>query len=465
MNAKTESGRSGSFLWGIMAGILALLGAAGLYVAGVFGPGPRTEQNGVAVSVDTPADQSETTSPQTAGPTPADQTPRTLEETSVAAEDPEAGSSQPQAQSDVADQSAVEQPEAGTVSASNGGAAPTDAVNPDVPKPVAPVLDQIFVERDGTALLSGKAEPGSRIRVLLDGQAVHSFTVDGSGQFAEFVTVPFNTAARGLVLESVQGDRPLLSDDYVIAALPKPARPDTERVASAEAEEPEAPAETHAGQQTEETASAGSETDVVDAPTASAADTGQAAEDSQQVAILRSGEAGVELVQPPASSVVETDQVALDTIGYSDAGEVQLSGRVADGTAVRLYLNNDLIADITPGEGGDWRGEIEGIDPGVYTLRVDEIGSDGTVLSRLETPFKREPVEVLQAAEAKDPAPGADQSTPVRLVTVQKGDTLWAISRERFGDGVLYVRLFEANRDLIRDPDLIYPGQVFTIPE
>ncbi len=50
-------------------------------------------------------------------------------------------------------------------------------------------------------------------------------------------------------------------------------------------------------------------------------------------------------------------------------------------------------------------------------------------------------------------------------VTVQTGDTLWAISRDRYGDGLLYVRVFEANRESIKNPDLIYPGQVFTIPE
>ena len=50
-------------------------------------------------------------------------------------------------------------------------------------------------------------------------------------------------------------------------------------------------------------------------------------------------------------------------------------------------------------------------------------------------------------------------------VTVQPGFTLWGIAQENFGDGVLYVQVFEANRDKIRDPDLIYPGQVFTIPK
>jgi nucleoid-associated protein YgaU len=49
-------------------------------------------------------------------------------------------------------------------------------------------------------------------------------------------------------------------------------------------------------------------------------------------------------------------------------------------------------------------------------------------------------------------------------VTVQPGFTLWGIAKENFGEGVLYVQVFEANRDKIRDPDLIYPGQVFSIP-
>ena len=53
----------------------------------------------------------------------------------------------------------------------------------------------------------------------------------------------------------------------------------------------------------------------------------------------------------------------------------------------------------------------------------------------------------------------------MRVVTVQPGNTLWAIARESYGEGPLFVRVFEANRDRIRDPDLIYPGQIFEIPE
>jgi nucleoid-associated protein YgaU len=101
---------------------------------------------------------------------------------------------------------------------------------------------------------------------------------------------------------------------------------------------------------------------------------------------------------------------------------------------------------------------VPDITPGIYTLRVDEIDAAGRVSSRVETPFKREAIAVLEEASAQ--AEG-----PITAVTVQRGDTLWAIARDRYGEGPLFVRVFEANRDAIRDPDLIYPGQVFDLPD
>ncbi|PKP74845.1 MAG: peptigoglycan-binding protein LysM, partial [Alphaproteobacteria bacterium HGW-Alphaproteobacteria-6] len=50
------------------------------------------------------------------------------------------------------------------------------------------------------------------------------------------------------------------------------------------------------------------------------------------------------------------------------------------------------------------------------------------------------------------------------IVTVQPGYTLWGIAKSSYGEGILYVRVYEANRAMIRDPDLIYPGQIFTVP-
>jgi nucleoid-associated protein YgaU len=68
----------------------------------------------------------------------------------------------------------------------------------------------------------------------------------------------------------------------------------------------------------------------------------------------------------------------------------------------------------------------------------------------------------MPPADSDPKAPAAEPM--ISAITVQPGSTLWAISRERYGDGLLYVQVFEANRDKIRDPDLIYPGQVFELP-
>src|SRR5690606_25696236 len=96
------------------------------------------------------------------------------------------------------------------------------------------------------------------------------------------------------------------------------------------------------------------------------------------------------------------------------------------------------------------------VPPGLYMLRADQTATDGRVMARAETPFLREDPASLQAA-----------AEPERsgVITVQPGFTLWGIARERFGDGVHYVKVFEANRDQIRNPDLIYPGQIFALPQ
>ncbi|WP_411975400.1 LysM peptidoglycan-binding domain-containing protein [Sulfitobacter faviae] len=173
--------------------------------------------------------------------------------------------------------------------------------------------------------------------------------------------------------------------------------------------------------------------------------------------VLKSTAEGVERLDTAPPQVMTN--VALDTIGYSDQGDVQLAGRAQPDTReVRVYLNNNAVISLPVDQEGRWRGDLPNVDEGVYTLRVDELSRAGDVTSRVETPFKRESPEVLAAATE-------GLTGPLSAVTVQKGDTLWAISRARYGDPLLYVKVFEANSANIRDPDLIYPGQVFDLPE
>ena len=49
-------------------------------------------------------------------------------------------------------------------------------------------------------------------------------------------------------------------------------------------------------------------------------------------------------------------------------------------------------------------------------------------------------------------------------VVIQPGNNLWRIAHHTYGEGTRYTVIFDANKDQIRDPDLIYPGQIFTVP-
>ncbi|MFT4702027.1 MAG: nucleoid-associated protein YgaU, partial [Yoonia sp.] len=174
---------------------------------------------------------------------------------------------------------------------------------------------------------------------------------------------------------------------------------------------------------------------------------------------------GIRILQPDvggSSRPALIENIALDTITYDPDGEVLIAGRGANaGGFVRIYLDNQPITTSEISRDGDWRTDLPQVDTGIYTLRVDEVDAEGVVQSRIETPFKKEePEEVAAILAEETSADGFD----IAVKTVQPGATLWAIAEEKLGDGVLYVAVFEANRDLIRDPDLIYPGQVFRIP-
>jgi nucleoid-associated protein YgaU len=221
--------------------------------------------------------------------------------------------------------------------------------------------------------------------------------------------------------------------------------------------------------------------------------------------------------------------VAIGSISYDTLGNVIVAGTASAGSFVRLYLDNEPQVIVEVGGSGLWSVPMVDVEPGVYTLRVDEVDAEGKVTSRVETPFQREAPEAVVAALGGGNTTGADagpeaeeaetataepttqpaESVPqtseaaageaepsaeaepaaqtaeavssetstaepapadpgrvtgARIVTVQPGFTLWGIATENYGDGFLYVRVFEANKDQIRDPDLIYPGQIFTVP-
>lgn len=308
---------------------------------------------------------------------------------------------------------------------------------PEVSETKAPTFDELRREPDGTTIIAGRAEPLSDVQILVDGQQIGSATADSTGGFAAIADLPATGDAQVVSLTAKSGEDVTASLDEIILA---PSAVPTPTPTAVEPDVAEAV-----------------QTDTESAETAVTSSIESAEANTQaeppRVAVLKSDAEGVSLLSPAITS-----EVALDTIGYSELGEVQLTGRAQpDSARVRVYLNNQSVISLPVGSDGRWKGDLPDVDEGVYTLRVDEVSPAGTVSSRVETPFKRESPQVLAQASA-------NEDGPIKSITVQTGATLWAIARDRYGDGTLYVRVVEANEDAIRNPDLIYPGQVFDLP-
>ena len=77
-----------------------------------------------------------------------------------------------------------------------------------------------------------------------------------------------------------------------------------------------------------------------------------------------------------------------------------------------------------------------------------------------------EPVHAIHANPALDKAASSPAAAPaISSRVISRGDSLWRISRITYGDGSRYALVYRANRDRIRNPNLIYPGQTLVLPE
>ena len=443
-------------------------------------------------------------------------------------------------------------------SAEASSAAPAEPLSS---KLAAPKFDVVRIETDGSALIAGQAEGRGYVVLSVDGveQSEARADLNGNGQFVIFAFLQATADQQSLKLHlyAQDGSGPVVSVQTVFVA-PAPVAtsatdstpaPVEEAVAASESLEPEieVPAETETTDETE------TDIEIETAQTQTAST--EVPADAAPATVILADEDGVRVLQDRTPSAANP-AVTIDTISYSSNGDVILGGRGQAGNFVRIYLDNQSIATSKISANGYWTLELSDIEPGIYTLRVDELNATGDVVSRAETPFKREAAEelaelmapktepeepsvevpsenVAEAPSAQADAPSSDApetaadtgsdtapetgsdtasdtsvtqvevtvqaevaelnpqdeqssdgetvateaqpadtasvlrtpSQKFRVRTVQPGSTLWAIAKESYGAGIEYFKVFEANKERIRDPDLIYPGQVFEIPD
>lgn len=273
---------------------------------------------------------------------------------------------------------------------------------------VVPTFDVVRVTRDGNAVIAGRAEPGATVTVLDQGLPLGTVTADPQGAWVLIPQRQLDAGARELsIVAKRDGEDAIDSEQVVVLAVPE---------------------------RTEGGATPG-----------------------QPLAVLtpRSGAGGSRVLQGPDSTPAEATTkggVSIDVVDYDAEGKVVISGRGQPDTEVRAYADGRLVGVSRTDPAGGWVLLPEdSLKPGDYELRVDQVGAGGKVVARAATPFTRAEPSRIIVREGQ--------------VVVQPGNSLWRIARVAYGSGPRFTVIYAANEDQIRDPNLIFPGQVFEIPK
>jgi len=290
-------------------------------------------------------------------------------------------------------------------------AAPSPAPQPNTP--VHPSFDVVKVSPTGTAVIAGRAEPGSKVTIHDGDKVIGEVTADRRG---EWVLVPDQPMSPGDRLLSLEASDPkagatVRSDETVALSITPPKAGGKEETALA-------------------------------------------------VVLPRDGSGAARVLQRPDSSLPSTEvtpsadkpiALSMDALEYDDQGRIVLSGRATPGATVHIYAGNQPLATATADAAGGWSAtSTQTVGPGRVELRLDQLGKDARVVQRIVVPL-------AQMAAA--------QLSPGQTYIVQPGNNLWQISRLAYGVGTRYLIIYSANLAQIRDPERIYPGQVFKLPK
>lgn len=314
---------------------------------------------------------------------------------------------------------------------------PTDAT------PTAPLtIDLARVKPDGAAVFAGTAAPNAKIRIF-EGDILLGETIANAN--GEWVIVLEKSLAAGQHLISVamersdgtteMADRSLAVEIYqdtetkpLVALLPETATEVPVLIQSPDDVDKAKPAAT------------ASEAIVADAAKADAT--------VSETAAAAPGKA-------EANSQISASQIAAlapSAIVWRDASRILISGTSRGGVRVAVNDAKGQFGEALVLADGAWQvaGSLD-MDIAVNQLRFALFDDANQIIARYDLPVK-----------ARDLAKGQDGSP---LVVVNKGDMLWRIAYHQLGEGVKYVDIVRRNQQDIADPDLIFPKQIFAVPQ
>jgi nucleoid-associated protein YgaU len=329
-----------------------------------------------------------------------------------------------------------------SASTAGGGNAAQPTTGGEAEQAAPPSFDVVRVNPSGDAVIAGRAEPDAEVTILDQGKAIGSVKADNRGEWVFLPDSALDPGEHSFTLESKSEDAAegeaarQESETSVVVLVPQVAKD----IAGRTSEQP-------SGALAIEVPKSGTgPTRVLNVPN-----------------------------QPAEASAGAPKVPEISAIDYDPQGRAILSGRAPGGARLFVYLDNESIGEAVADENGLWTfTPSTPVKPGLHVIRVDQVDETGKVLARAQTPFEQAAVPLAaqagaaaaqQTASSAGSAPESSSAvTADGRIVVQPGNSLWKLARESYGHGVRYTVIYEANKDQISNPDLIYPGQVFAVP-
>jgi len=198
-----------------------------------------------------------------------------------------------------------------------------------------------------------------------------------------------------------------------------------------------------------------------------------AAPPSAVIASAAARQAVVALPNPPAEKPQSVTPPSFDVVRINPQGLAVIAGRAAPNAEIVVVDSGHAIGQATANGRGEWVSiPDKTLSPGPHALSVTARDGGGNTDRPSHTAASDMVASdtlalVLPAASRDSAAPAVSSppsGQPTMTVVVRSGNSLWRIARRSYGDGGQYALIYKANHDRIGDPDLIYPGQIFTLP-
>ena len=282
------------------------------------------------------------------------------------------------------------------------------------------------VHPDGNAVIAGNVPEGSTVNIYNAGVLIGTTVVTDSNEWVIIPEQPLSTGVHLLTLEIIATDGsitigamalaieiPLNGEDTPLVALV----PYTEDVI-AEAQVLQAP---KALEEVSETAENIASTDA-----------DQGAEHSP--------------VEPAI-----TPRLTIRSIQALNPGIMSVSGRADGGMTIHISVNGANVGPVRPDDKSLYAVSVP-INATAQSFKLRGIlkNADGDDVASASITLSRDQIKQTMGSNA--------------LIVVQKGDALWRIAYKTYGRGIRYIDIYRQNRNAINNPDLIYPDQVFVIP-